>query len=131
MRPRITERVLRAVLWAVVALVGWVEGFSNPLAAWNCAPVLLALYVVRPATMSGPAVSSLRRRAARWGFSLFTALTVAAVHLLWLFDWRGTATGSSTSGLVFLFLPFLSLAAGSVGFVLTWAAGRHVPKLRR
>jgi hypothetical protein len=40
------------------------------------------------------------------------------VHAAWLFDWGGTATGSSTSGLIFLFLPLYALVMGAAFYGL-------------
>jgi len=39
-----------------------------------------------------------------------------AIHLAWIFDWGDTATGSSTAGLIFLFIPIYATALGGVCF---------------
>jgi len=52
-------------------------------------------------------------------FSLVVALFVALAHLAWTFDWGGTATGSSTSALMFIFLPPWSIVFGVVAAGIT------------
>ena len=43
------------------------------------------------------------------GFAAGCLAGVMFVHLAWFFDWWGTKTGSSTSGLIFIFIPFAIL----------------------
>ena len=69
------------------------------------------------------------RAATAWGltaFAVFALLFVVFFHLSWLFDWGGTATGSSTSALVFIFIPFWAFILGSVVGMLAWGARRLV-----
>jgi hypothetical protein len=46
---------------------------------------------------------------ARIAFSVAALGFVALLHLAWLLDWGGTATGSSTAGLIFLFAPIYTM----------------------
>jgi hypothetical protein len=39
-------------------------------------------------------------------------------HAAWAFDWGRTATGSSTSGLIFIFLPIYAVVLGGLAFGL-------------
>ncbi len=97
---------------ATGALVVLVEGLEI-FAAWNLVPVVFALV----ACVFGARQFRSASRAARIGLAMFCVVTlacVALVHLAWRFDWGATATGSSTSGLIFLFVPVYSVAVGAV-----------------
>jgi len=85
---------------------------------WNLAPLAVAALVL--ALLRNRTGGS---RFAAPGFALFTAAAVAGGHLAWVADLGGTATGSSTSGLLFVVLPFLALGAGLLGAGLGVASG--------
>jgi len=93
-------------------LVAYAEGL-HWIAAWNLMPLALAMATV------------LRRTAVRrltWSavaFAGVTTLMIAFTHAAWVFDWGGTQTGSSTSGLVFLFSPIYSILLGTVAWAVT------------
>lgn len=46
------------------------------------------------------------------------------VHLQWYFDINGSATGSSTSALMFAVLPVYCLVLGAIGYALGYAVSR-------
>ena len=109
------------ILLASLAFIIFVEGLLNPFWIWNAIPLGLAALLVYNA----------RRRAA----TLIPALAfgVGAVgipvytHLAWLFDWDQLATGSSTAGIIFIFIPIIARVAGAVLYVVA----RVVLMLRR
>ena len=92
----------------VVGLIIYVgkpnDGFSTLITLWNCLPVLLGFFLL---------VDGLRSRRSLLGafatFAVIGTLLPALFHLAWIFDWGGTATGSSTSALAFLVVPFWSI----------------------
>ena len=112
---------LIALATVVGALVLFVEGV-DAFAFFNLGPVLLVI---------AAAVLVYRTGAGQWvdlgvplvcaGFAILGL--VAFAHLAWHFDWAGTATGSSTSGLLFLFLPMWAMLVGGVVTGVTWLLG--------
>ena len=102
----------------ITALIVHTLGSSiGGLTIWNCLPVAAAFGVL---------VLGLRWRqrsvkAAAITFSVVAALVPALVHLAWIFDWGGTATGSSTSGLVFLVVPVWSGGFAVLAAVIAWS----------
>ncbi|MBI5182322.1 MAG: hypothetical protein HZA06_05385 [Nitrospirae bacterium] len=109
---------------AAMLFVVYVEGLINPFTAWNILPIafvwIIFYYaVIRP----GISRSKPARQLRIYGLVLFTAVAVIIAHLAWLLDWGGTATGSSTSGLMFVTLPFLALSAGCIGWLAGWCIG--------
>jgi uncharacterized membrane protein YjgN (DUF898 family) len=104
------------VALALTALLGvYVGGIANPFTAWNLVPLAVVAVVQYHASQTSLAAI---------GFAIATCAIVAVAHLAWLFDWGGTATGSSTAGLMFVTLPIVALVAGSVGWLAGWASGR-------
>ncbi len=83
----------------------------NPLILWTALPLYLGYAFIKSATVSGSIVkcySSYGFIIASVGFSLF-------YHLTWFFDWQGTKTGSSTSALIFIWLPIYAVVLGFIG----------------
>jgi len=118
---RTTGMVLLA---ACGLLVLYAEGL-HWMALWNLFPLLLAgVVIVRGTGASGTSWAAL-------AFGFVTVLTIALMHLAWIFDWGGTQTGSSTAGLVFLFLPILAILLGCCGWVAAKTVKRFVPKKLR
>lgn len=93
-----------------------VEGFFNPFAYWNNAPILFAYFVFRY-TGQGEFEIPL---AGTLAFSILTVGIIVLAHMAWFFNWGNTATGSSTSGLIFIFIPIYALIAGLVGLLIGW-----------
>lgn len=98
------------------ALVIGVEGATNPFTVWNVLPLLLAGVVVHRSADKVGSGGSIRPSVSgtACGFAMAVVAVLSLGHLAWLFDWGGTATGSSTSALLFLVLPPLALFVGSV-----------------
>lgn len=115
-----------ALLVAAAGLVVWVEGVANPLALWNLAPLAVAGAALlrsrggprREGQEGADAGSATPAAAGAAG----VAVVVGTAHLAWLLDWGGTATGSSTAGLLFVVLPVL---AGLVGLA-AWAVAARL-----
>ena len=107
------------VLLAVCGLlVLYAEGL-HWIAAWNLVPLAAAMATILPGATA---------KRLSWGAASFagvTTLMIALTHAAWLFDWGGTQTGSSTSGLIFLFSPIYSVLLGA----LAWAVARGMERL--
>lgn len=79
---------------------------------WNCSPTLLALALVFASRESSPMM-----RFAAYGFAVGEAGPVLYGHVVWAFDIGRAATGSSTSALLFLFLPAAAIKWGVISAV--------------
>lgn len=110
------RRVVGTGLVGAFALVAAVQGL-DVLALWNAVPlgVAAAMWIAleRRAEGRDDGPASRRRRIGR-GFAVCVALAVGGVHLAWALDWGGTATGSSTAGLLLVVAPLLALLGGGL-----------------
>ncbi|MEW5725884.1 MAG: hypothetical protein AB1896_22435 [Thermodesulfobacteriota bacterium] len=112
-----------AALILTLLIIGYVEGFNNPFAIWNALPVLAAgglLARGRDETMEQASSG----RFGAYGFAAGVILIEAGAHFAWIYNWAGTATGSSTSALMFVTLPVVALAVGGAGMLAGRAIGR-------
>ena len=102
--------IIAAALIATAALVVFVEGVLNPFTVWNLAPLAIA----------GLALWRGRGRilAVALVFALVTLVPIVYFHLAWLMDWDRIKTGSSTSALIFIFLPVYALVIGAVAALI-------------
>lgn len=93
-----------------VAIIAVTEGLMNPFWIWNATPVVLGYALLRRA----------RRRALRpapeIAFIVLSCGLSLLAHAAWMFDWGRTATGSSTSALIFIFLPVYAVVLGGIAF---------------
>ena len=93
-----------------VALIASAEGPLNPFWVWNAIPVALGYALLRRARHNGfwpaPEIAFI---ALSCGLLLFA-------HAAWAFNWGRTATGSSTSPLIFIFLPIYAIFLGGLAF---------------
>jgi hypothetical protein len=120
-RPTFWVAVPLSLVVGIVFVVQFREWFlwhSNPAAIlagslWNVVPMLVALALVLTSRHSGPTI-----RFAGYGFSVGAAGLVLFGHIMWAFDVGKTATGSSTSALMFLFLPPWAVIVGAMAAVL-------------
>lgn len=114
-------------LGLVAAMVVWVEGAANPVTVWNILPLLFAGFMVRGATGRTRRHRAFRkgRSGAAAAFSVAVAAVVGSAHLAWVFDWRDTATGSSTAALLFVVLPVLAVFAGTLAWAFVKLAARY------
>ena|SRR5260221_5163381 len=107
-------RVLASLGIGVGALVVFVLGL-NAFALWNLLPVILVVIGAITAARGRPKARALRNLVM---FACATILAVVALpHLAWHFDLGGVGTGSSTSALIFLFIPIWSILIGGAVLV--------------
>jgi len=111
----VSAKIVVTTACAVGLLVVLVEG-ADLFTIWNLSPVAGVLAITLAAqrrplpTVVGPGALAL---------SSFVVLGLIAIaHLAWYFDWGRTATGSSTSALLFVFIPIWAFAAGGVAMVV-------------
>lgn len=103
------------LLLTTAVLVVAVGGLTNPLTAWNLVPLLLSALLLRRSADSSKALAVV---------AVVVGL-VGVAHMAWLFDWAGTATGSSTAALLFVLLPVLAFFASAVTWGLAAVICRH------
>jgi hypothetical protein len=112
-RPRLGTIALILLAAFVCISQGWPPG---PLALWNLVPVILYY----------PALRYFRRRGIRGAavkvslavFSLCLLGIPTAAHLAWAADFQATRTGSSTSALIFVFIPLYAIVLSIVPFLV-------------
>ena len=113
------------VAWIVFAVEGW-----NPFAIWNCAPLVVLLLIDIGVTAASRRMS-LKHVSTMLGPVLAANVVVQGLivlgHVAWNYDLGDFATGSSTSGLIFIFLPIHAAIAG----VIVGAVYRPVVALLR
>jgi hypothetical protein len=112
MRTAATALLAGCGLWVL-----YTEGI-HWIALWNLFPLGIAGLSLTRGRTSMPALV----------FAGITALAVALVHAAWVFDWGGTQMGSSTGGLIFLFVPILALLLGGCGWAAVEIARRRLGK---
>ena len=82
-------------------------------ALWNMSPPIIGVILIQPWAMFDTPVTG---RISTCYPHLVGVAVIAAVTILfqmaWLFDWGGTATGSSTSALAFIFVPIWATVIG-------------------
>lgn len=116
--------LLTAALVAVGALVVLVEGPGNLFSTWNVMPLVVAWVVLRRSAASpGSGGSDGRPGRAGAAFAVTVGAVEAAGHLAWRYDWGGTATRSSTAGLVFVVLPVVAMGAGAAAALAVRTSG--------
>ncbi len=107
----------------VASFVVWVGMDFLPLAIWNLMPLILAYAALHGAAR--------KRGAARWrlvGFGVTATAITACFHVAWFVDWLGTASGSSTAGLGFVFIPIYAVILG-IGAALLIVITAHAIRL--
>jgi hypothetical protein len=115
----ISWRVRQVLFLLMAAFVAYVEGFTNPFWIWNSVPIAASYLLLSRARQSDinplPAIA----------FFVIACGTVLFAHAAWLYDWGGTATGSSTAGLMFVVLPVYASVLGGATFGLAILFGRR------
>lgn len=108
----------------------------NIFTLWNCIPLLLAAITLVPAATRSRSVSykesphahrRLRDLWARIGLAGAILGSTLCVYFTWKFNWWNARTGSSTSGLIFIFAPLWTLCSGLIGLGAGWFAQRPIP----
>ena len=110
----ISWRVRQFLFLLMVAFVAYVEGITNPFWIWNCVPIAVSYLLLHRARQKEmyplPEIA----------FFVIACGAVLFAHAAWLNDWGGTATGSSTAGLMFLVLPVYACVLGGAAFGLAF-----------
>jgi len=110
------KAILAIPFLLTIVLVAYVQGGFT---IWNALPVVLGFGVLLYGLQarSSEAVGCI-------AFGVSVTLLMALFHLAWLFDWGGTATGSSTAALSLIFVPFWACFFASVIGMVCWVASR-------
>lgn len=112
----------RAVVTAIIIIVA--EGFTW-LAIWNLVPVFLSALLLSKWERRSDAIENGKT----FGFVAGVCLFSGALHVGWIFDIGRTQTGSSTSALIFIFIPIYSMVDGLIGGMIIGALlGRIVKR---
>lgn len=115
----ISWRVRQALFLWMVAFVAYVEGITNLYWIWNCVPIVVSYVLLSRVRHS--ATNPLPEIA----FFLVACGIVLFAHAAWHLDLGGTATGSSTAGLMFIVLPVYACVLGGAAYGLAVLFGRR------
>jgi len=108
----ISWRVRQILFLWMVAFVAFVEGVTNLFWIWNCVPIAVSYVLLWRARQS--ATNPLPEIA----FFLVACGIVLFAHAAWHLDLGGTASGSSTAGLMFVVLPVYACVLGGAAYGL-------------
>jgi hypothetical protein len=121
-RNRLQLAWIAIVYIAVIAIVFYPalhEGFDAKVILWNCIPPSLGLILITTALGK-----SKPRMIVSAVFALLTAAVTTFFFAAWFFTPLDTDPHSSTTTLVFVFAPVLSLALATIVSGLAWFAVR-------
>jgi len=110
---------LYILIICAVMFYGLAGVLFNPFIIWTALPLYIAYFRLRAAIQ-------LQSRLKYVGFLEFSLVSIGFslfYHLPWFFDWWGTKTSSSTSALIFIFLPVYAVILGFVGLFIGWTIG--------
>ena len=113
--------LLTIIFGGLAVIVVATEGSWDKFILWNLLPLLLScafLLFIAPKKGGRWKDISRQRVVPAIGFCAGATGLTTLVHLAWFFDWGGTATGSSTAGLIFIFLPAYALGLGLIGLLV-------------
>ena len=96
----------------MVAFVAYVEGITNLFWIWNCAPIAVSYLLLSRAR------KQVTNPIPEIAFFLVACGIVLFAHAAWHLDLGGTASGSSTSGLMFVVLPVYACVLGGAAYGL-------------
>ena len=102
----------RTPIWPFLIIAGYIalaEGV-HLFAVWNMIPVAIGYVLLRGARRKG------LRTKPELAFIVASCGLLLFAHAAWMFDWGGTATGSSTSALIFIFLPIYASILGAIAW---------------
>ena len=115
---------LAILLLTAFALYVLADILLNPFILWTSLPLYLSYYFIDRAVSSG----SIKRLYAAYGFMLAAIAFSVFYHITWYTDWQGTRTGSSTSALIFVWMPVYSVIIGFVGYFLASLPGALIER---
>ncbi len=119
------QKMFIGMLFICAALIYAAEGLIiNPFAIWNSSPLMISFISFRSAIKN----HSKSELGGCMGFTLVSMALTLFFHGAWYFDWGETKTGSSTSGLIFIFIPIYALIVGGIGYVIGWFLGKGMEK---
>lgn len=99
----------------VVVLAAYVCNANIGFTLWISFPLLIS-YCVAPKSAPWRQPSAIAGSA----FACVATGLTALFCLAWVFDWGKTATGSSTAGLAFIFLPLWVIGLGIVAAIISF-----------
>lgn len=108
-------RALNIIFILCILIIAVAEGFINPFILWNIIPLIIGYIFIRRAVKKIP-----NKKGDIWPAACFCLISsgyIVFYHIAWLFNWGSIATGSSTSGLIFIFIPIYASAGGIIGFL--------------
>lgn len=110
--------MLEAIFIVLGAFVLVAEGGSL-FAIWNVLPLIIGYLLLRRARRKKftPMPEIL--------YNVCSTGVIAAGHLAWITDFQNTATGSSTSALLFVLLPVWAILLGGLAFLTGWVFSRR------
>ena len=103
----------------IIGFIEFVEGPLNPFWVWNALPIVLGYVLL------SRSVKRSSRPIPELSYVIATTCFVVLFHIAWMLDLGGTQTGSSTSGLIFIFLPIYAVLLGGAAFGLGYLFGRR------
>jgi len=77
---------------------------------WNMLPLIISLILYKYGQKQEIKIYG------AYGFLIGGMILSGYFHMAWFFNWDGIKTGSSTSGLIFIFIPIYSLIPGGIGY---------------
>lgn len=115
----ISWRVRQILFLWMVAFVAFVEGVTNPVWIWNSVPIAVSYVLLSRARNS--ATNPIPEIA----FFLVACGIVLFAHAAWHLDLDDTASGSSTSGQMFVVLPVYACVLGGAAYGLAVLFGNR------
>jgi len=121
------NRVRALLLAATIGLYFLVGSLVNPFIFWTAMPIYLG-YFLMSRTWKAPSIKKLYMA---WGFLGVSVGFSYLYHILWFFDIDQFQTGSSTSAIIFVFLPPVAVVLGLTGclggYLLALFIGKKQP----
>ena len=121
----ISDDMKNRVLWITVLLLiiylSIAQGKITSFLFWNASPIIVCGLLLSLSKLD-PSKPSF------WGgvgFALTGGILTLLLHTAWLFDWGEFATGSSTSALIFIFIPIYAFIIGGISWILGWYIGKY------
>lgn len=119
-----TTKALWLLTGNIVVFLFYAEGSINPFGFWNAFPIILgAAWILSSRSSKSPKIIG-----GAIGFFVFSTTLILYLHLSWFFDWGGSQTDSSTSGLIFVLAPIYAFVLGALGYALGRIAGEERAK---
>jgi len=116
------KTALRIILLATALGLYVLEGILlNPLILWTSLPIYIGYLMV----ISARKTQSKKKKRQGYGYLIVSIGFSYFYHFAWFFDWGGTKTGGSTSGLIFVWFPIYAVLLGFIGYFLGSIGGEN------